>query len=439
MPGNRAGKKLKPTLEQITAAVETESAERPVWVRVGKLFDGEVVLTDAHLVYDALKIRHVGRAGEQPTAEVLRPEQSEPDLHLPDVTVLPGLIESHAHLFLDGDPVDFTVRKEYLAHSAEWLLEQAEARWAALPETGVVAVRDAGDKDGVGLRLAAGCAERHGTISPTGYIDSPGAAIHHKGRYGSFMSRPTEEFPGPAECVDGRVKEGADRIKLIATGIINFKKGAVTAPPQMSADEVRSYVEAAKRQRRQTFAHASGTDGVENVIAGGVNTVEHGFFITEDQLARLRDLQIGWVPTIAPVKVQADRADEIGWDKDIVSKLERIVSDHQVMLARASDMGVHIIAGSDAGSCGVPHGRGLLRELELMQEAGLSAVDVLHSATGTPAGLLAFGEPIGRLAPGCRSRMIYSLHHPLDRVSDLQREKIVLLDGKGWGPSAQPS
>ena len=74
-----------------------------------------------------------------------------------------------------------------------------------------------------------------------------------------------------------------------------------------------------------------------------------------------------------------------------------------------------------------------------MQEAGLSAVDVLHSATGTPAGLLAFGEPIGRLAPGCRSRMIYSLHHPLDRVSDLQREKIVLLDGKGWGPSAQPS
>jgi imidazolonepropionase-like amidohydrolase len=293
-----------------------------------------------------------------------------------------------------------------------------------------MAVRDAGDNDGVGLRLAAECAECRGAISTTGYIDSPGAAIHHKGRYGSFMSRPSEEFPGPAECVGGRVKEGADRIKLIATGIINFKKGAVTAPPQMSTDEVRSFVEAAKRQGRQTFAHASGTEGVENVIAGGVNTVEHGYFITEDQLARLRDLEMGWVPTLAPVAIQADRADEIGWDKEIVSKLERIVSDHKTLLAKANDRGVRVIAGSDAGSCGVPHGRGFLRELELMQDAGLSAVDVLRSATGTPAALLAFQEPIGRIAPGCRSRMIYSLHHPLDRVTDLQREKLVLLDGK---------
>jgi imidazolonepropionase-like amidohydrolase len=421
---------MQTSLEQITAVLETESAERPVWVRVGKLFDGETVLTDAHLVYDALKIRHVGRGGKLPAAELLRPGQTEPDLHLPDVTVLPGLIEAHAHLFLDGDPVDFAVRKEYLTNPSDRLLDKARQRWPSLLETGVMAVRDAGDNDGVGLRLAAECAECRGAISTTGYIDSPGAAIHHKGRYGSFMSRPSEEFPGPAECVGGRVKEGADRIKLIATGIINFKKGAVTAPPQMSTDEVRSFVEAAKRQGRQTFAHASGTEGVENVIAGGVNTVEHGYFITEDQLARLRDLEMGWVPTLAPVAIQADRADEIGWDKEIVSKLERIVSDHKTLLAKANDRGVRVIAGSDAGSCGVPHGRGFLRELELMQDAGLSAVDVLRSATGTPAALLAFQEPIGRIAPGCRSRMIYSLHHPLDRVTDLQREKLVLLDGK---------
>ena len=60
------------------------------------------------------------------------------------------------------------------------------------------------------------------------YIDSPGAAIHHFGRYGSFMAEPLENFQTAAECVEARRKAGAYRIKLIPTGIINFKKGAVT-------------------------------------------------------------------------------------------------------------------------------------------------------------------------------------------------------------------
>ena len=60
------------------------------------------------------------------------------------------------------------------------------------------------------------------------YIDSPGAAIHHRGRYGSFMAEPLEEYGSPAECVEARIRAGADRIKLIPTGIIDFKKGTVT-------------------------------------------------------------------------------------------------------------------------------------------------------------------------------------------------------------------
>ena len=244
------------------------------------------------------------------------------------------------------------------------------------------------------------------------------------------MARPVEEFESPAACVAGRVSEGSDRIKLIATGIINFKKGLVTAPPQMSAGEVREFVDAAQSHGRQSFAHASGTEGIENVIEGGVTTVEHGFFVTKEQLAKMRDRNIGWVPTFAPVQLQIDRADELGWDSDITDKLRGIIQSHNEMLQVASEMGVQIIAGSDAGSCGVPHGKGLLRELELMQNAGLRPMEVIRSATGTSAGLLEYKEPIGRLAPDCRSRMIFTQHNPLETVSNLFREKTILFDGQ---------
>ena len=417
---------------EVSQPLEARSAEQPVWVRVGQLLDGnsDQVTESAHLVYDALKIRYVGSSQSPPPAELIRAGQTVPDADLPEYTVMPMLIEAHAHLFLEGEPVDFEQRKQYLKLDPETLLDNARKRWPLILSTGVGAVRDAGDKDGVGLRLAGECAAMRGQIATTGYIDSPGAAIHHQGRYASFMARPLEEYESPAACVAGRVSEGSDRIKLIATGIINFTKGRVTAPPQMSAEEVREFVEAARSHDRQSFAHASGTEGIENVIEGGVTTVEHGFFVTRQQLAKMRDRNIGWVPTLAPVQVQIDRADELGWDSDIRDKLRGIIQSHNEMLQVASEMGVQIIAGSDAGSCGVPHGKGLLRELQLMQDAGLTPMEVLRSATGTSAALLEYKEPIGLLAPDCRSRMIFTRHNPLETVSNLLREKTVLFDGQ---------
>ena len=240
-----------------------------------------------------------------------------------------------------------------------------------LCSVGVATVRDAGDKHGVGLALAAEAKTRLGELAITPWIDSPGAAIHHRGRYGSFMGEPIEDHASPADCVAARVAAGADRIKLLVSGIINFKAGRVTAPPQMPIAEVAALVEAARHHGRQTFAHASGTDGVENAIEGGVTTVEHGFFITEDQLARMRDRQIAWVPTFAPVQLQIDHAGTLGWSDEVVGHLQRIIDGHQQMLCRAHEMGVRIVAGSDAGSCGVPHGIGFLQELCHMERAGL--------------------------------------------------------------------
>ena len=178
--------------------------------------------------------------------------------------------------------------------------------------------------------------------------------------------------------------------------------------------------------------NASGTIGIENVIGGRVSSVEHGYFVTPDQLAAMRDLQIAWVPTLAPVQLQIDRADELGWDDAVVSNLRRIVDDHCQMLERAAEIGVAVIAGSDAGSCGVPHGVGFLTELELMRQAGIPAAQVLRYATGGSASHLDFKEPIGRLAAEHRARMIFTRFDPLDDVTSLRLEKIMVFDGQAF-------
>ena len=401
------------------------STERPAWIRIGRLIDGvsDHPRRDVDVVFDAKQILSVGRP----------PESGEPDAILPDHTLLPTLIEAHAHLFLDGASVNFQQRENYLKESAAWMLDRARARWPKILAHGVGAVRDAGDKHGVGLALAAEAKRHIGHLAPTPYIDSPGAAIHHRGRYGAFMGQPIEDHASPAACVAARVAAGADRIKLLVSGIINFKVGQVTTPPQMSIDEVRELVAAARKHGKQTFAHASGTEGVEHSIEGGVTTVEHGFFITEQQLKKMRDRDIAWVPTFAPVQLQIDRAQELGWSDEIVGHLKRIIDSHRAMLRRAHELGVTILAGSDAGSCGVPHAAGLLQEMHQMEQAGLPARAVIRAATGASAATLEFPERIGRIAPLFRSRFIVTRHDPLETVANLQKDKTTLFDGQCVG------
>lgn len=413
-------------------AIPPAVAGRSLWLHVGTLLDGAdpAPARDAHVVYDGAGIRFVGREGRTPPAGVLRPEQRTPDITAPDATLLPGLIEAHAHLFLEGGEIDPARRAAQLRAAPAELLAAATERLTKLGRLGVVAVRDAGDRHGVGLALSRRCAGPG--RPPVPYVDSPGAAIHHRGRYGGFMADPSEDFATPAACVEARVRAGADRIKLIATGIIDFKKAQVTSAPQMNAAEIAAYVAAARRLGRQTFAHASGDAGIDPVIEGGVDSVEHGFFIRDDQLARMRDRRIAWVPTFAPVQKQVDHAAAMGWDATVVANLRGILEQHAASLARAHAMGVLVAAGSDAGSYAVAHGYGLLDELELMERAGLPAIAVINAATGVSAGRFNYREPFGRLAPGCRSRFILTRHSPAATVANLRRPRVVVFDDQVW-------
>ena len=413
-----------------SALIPAATRDRRVWLRVGTLLDGTSTtpLRDVHIVYDAEAIRFVGEHPNTPPADMLAPGQVAPDAHLEHATALPGLIEAHAHLFLEGGELDADKRAAYLQQTPGQLLTHARGRLEKLVRFGIAGVRDAGDKDGVGLALSALYRGSDRPLMP--YLESPGAAIHHRGRYGSFMADALENYGSVHACVAARVQAGADRIKLIPTGIINFKKAAVTTEPQMTTEEVTAIVAAAKSFGRQTFAHASGDTGIDRAIQGGVDSVEHGFFLRDDQLAELRDCRAAWVPTFAPVQRQIDHAARMGWDDAIVSNLRGIIEQHSRSLVKAHERGVLIVAGSDAGSYGVPHATGFLYELELMERAGLPAIAVINAATGTSAGRLEYREKIGRIAPGYRSRMIIAHRSPLETVANLGRERTIVFDGR---------
>lgn len=403
--------------------------ERPVWLRVGQLLDGTSTAPrrEAHVVYDAASILFVGSDGKTPPREILRDDRTAPDVDLPEATLLPGLIEAHAHLFLEGGELDAEKRAAYLQRTPGQLLAVARERLPKLVRLGIAGVRDAGDKDGVGLALSRLGEGESRPLMP--YVESPGAAIHHKGRYGSFMADALENHASPRACVEARVAAGADRIKLIPTGIINFKKAAVTAEPQMTTEEVAEIVAAAKAWQRQTFAHASGDLGIDRAIDGGVDSIEHGFFLRDDQLAKLRDRRIAWVPTFAPVQKQVDHAAIMKWEPEIVTNLRGILARHAASLAKAHEMGVIIVAGSDAGSYGVAHGVDFLYELELMERAGMPSIAVINAATGVSAERLGYKERIGRIEAGCLPRFILTRHSPVETVSNLRKARTVVFDG----------
>ncbi len=408
--------------------IPVATGEKSVWLRVGTLLDGTIStpLREAHIVYNQKEISYVG--AESPPAEIVNPGQCAADVDLPEYTLLPGLIEAHAHLFLEGGELNLDKRAAYLKQTSGELLLAAMSRLEKLVRIGVIAGRDAGDKDGVGLALSKLYASEQRPLMP--YLDSPGAGIHHQGRYGSFMGEPIENFNSIEAVVEARIRAGADRIKLIPTGIINFKKGQVTTEPQMTTDEVSEFVRCSRARGKQTFAHASGDVGIDRAIDGGVDSIEHGFFLRDDQLAKLRDRHIAWVPTFAPVQEQVDHADLMGWDGEVIGNLQRILDQHGRSLVKAQEMGVLIIAGSDAGSCGVAHGTGFLYELELMERAGLSPLAVINAATGTSSNRLGYKEKFGQIKLGHLSRFILTKHSPLRGISNLRQDKHVVFDGQ---------
>jgi len=294
--------------------------------------------------------------------------------------VMPGLCEAHCHLFLDGGELDLQKRKAYLAAPRAAMLARGRHSLAENLAAGVTLIRDAGDLFGVNTQMKAELSGQSG-VRPT--LRSPGVALRKTGRYGGFMAIEASDAAGIARALK-QIAPEADDLKILLTGIIDFEKGCMKGGVQFSLEEARLIAAIARDLGKKTYAHASGREGLEIAVAAGIDSIEHGFFMNREILERMAERGIAWVPTIGPVQFPFERPELLGLQPGSVESLRRILDNHFEHLALAAELGVPIVAGSDAGSYGVPHGRGLLDELRLLRRAGLSLEQVLAAATSVP-------------------------------------------------------
>lgn len=363
---------------------------------------------------------------EDGTITVVEPAAPGSEADIAGAFLMPGLAEAHAHVFLDGSLTDIGTRNARQQASASEMLATGRSNLDKSVRAGITLVRDAGDRYGINHALRAEL--RNGVSLPI-VLRSPGAALKRAKRYGTFIGHDVGGnealITAVAErCNDHDGDAASDDIKIILTGVVDFAAGAVKGEPQFDSDELRLIVREAHARGRKTFAHCSGLAGLQVAVTAGVDSIEHGYFMSRDILARMADKQIAWVPTFAPVAFQRAAPRYAGWDRVTVSKIARLLDDHAAHVALAHEMGVAVLAGSDAGSPGVDHGSGYVDELIHLHQAGLPIQAVLRAATSLPRTL--WGMSGAQIAKGNRADMILLAHSPLNDLRALRALALVV-------------
>ncbi len=363
---------------------------------------------------------------------VAKKKQDDIEVDLKNKHLLPGLIDLHVHVETTSNP--YTAA--YTLNDSDIALESVQYLKLTLL-AGFTTVRDLG---GSGVNIALRNAVNKG------YIDGPriftaGKAIASTGGHADPTNGSNRKLvgdPGPKEGVinspeDGvkavrdRYKEGADVIKITSTGgVLSVAKSGKN--PQMTIAEIKAITTTAKDYNMLTAAHAHGDEGMQRAILGGIKTIEHGTFMSEETMELMKKYDCYLVPTIIAGKEVAKNAEIKGKYPDVVVPKAREVGPQiQSTFAKAYKKGVKIAFGTDAGV--YPHGLNA-QEFSYMTEAGMPALEAIRSATLTNAMLLGMDKEIGQLQPGFIADLIAVDESPLDNIKTLEKTVFVMKDGK---------
>jgi len=370
------------------------------WIRAGWLIDGTgqpVARNTLIGVRDGL-IVSVDPAGSQSIDAV----------DFSNSTLLPALMDAHVHLAFSGS-LDDRVRTAQL----EYTLEAAEAavcrhlrdQW----RHGVVAVRDGGDRLGAALHYK----QTHDPFKDEPVtVKAGGWAWHAPGRYGRMLGRAVPPGTSPGEAVLAQI-DAIDHLKIIQSGVNSIDRFGHATRAQFDEDALRAMADVAHRAGRPVMVHANGELPVRLAIAAGCDSIEHGYFMGEENLRRMAEQGVYWVPTVVPMSRLAEasnlRSDQID--------IARRTVDHQLdQIRKAVQFGVTIALGTDAGSQGVDHGAAVRQELALLMAAGMRIEQAVRCATVHAARLMRLTAR-GELRPGGRADFLAVDGSP-DRLID---------------------
>jgi imidazolonepropionase-like amidohydrolase len=336
------------------------------------------------------------------------------------LTAIPGMINMHAHLDSMCE-ADFAIAAR-LATEGPSALAAAHNAWLTL-RSGVTTVRDLGNPFGVALAVRDAI-ERGLLRGPR--ILAAGKLICMTGGHGWYIGI---EADGPHEirkAVRENLKAGADCIKVIATGGV-LSPGVEVEHSQLELDELAVAVTEAHRAGRRVAAHAIGADGVKNALRAGVDTVEHGCYLDAEAIGLFKSTNAVYVPTLSAPHWLREHRDEL--PAYAARKTDAVYAAHRESFAAALKAGVRIAAGTDAGTPFNHHDL-FAHELRLMHELGMSADDVLMSATSRAAAALGLEKECGTLAPGRSADIVLVDGDPRSDVRAFERVRMVFARGR---------
>jgi imidazolonepropionase-like amidohydrolase len=415
----------------LVVPVFTQPAPKSSLIRAGRLLDvrAGTYRADQGIWVEGERIKQVGPFD---AVRVAAPKDVT-TLDLSRATVLPGLIDCHAHLLAGMDPENgpgdnliLTITRDSPAKRA--LLGAAMAR--ELLEGGFTSVRNVGHSgiDGdVSLRDAIRSGWITGPrIAATGRKIAPHGGQAVRVQTGLADAIVDQEFLTASNPDEGRravlenLRIGTDAIKVVADDW----------PRVIGDDTLKAIADEAHRVSIRVAAHATTKPGIQAAVAAGVDSIEHGNEATDEQFATMKAKGTVLVPTLWPRDMlPVSRALRARPDLDTL--IDRYVATERAKLERARKAGVTIAFGSDMwfGYTDKTRGRATLLVLEALQSYGMTPADALRSATVNAADLINLTDVTGAVETGKYADLIAVDGDPLTNLRDLENPKFVMKSG----------
>ncbi len=370
---------------------------------------------------NALEERDIGIDGTRFVA----PETLGPETEIIDgkgLTILPGLINAHVHFCLDGSN-DSVTRLMNEAH-----LTTAYRAAAAAVDTlraGTTTVRDVGCSGAIGIYLKKAI--------DAGFVRGPrmlasGPCIVMTGGHNRFIGVEVDGVEEARKAARLNLKMGADLIKVVSTGGV-ITSGVEPEHVQLSAEEMKAAVDEAHNCGKHAASHAQGEQGIANSLEAGVDTIEHGIYLTPLLIEKMLKQGSVLVPTLTPMRRILLNSGQEKLPDYAVEKMRRTSVPWLESFRKAIAAGIPIIAGTDAGTPANPHGS-VAVEVKFMVEAGMSEELALKSATSIAAEAIGLGGKVGQIQDGYFADLIFVRGNPLEDIHTLDNLCGVMKDGE---------
>lgn len=403
------------------------------WIQAGRLYDGksEQMIGNSTVVVSEGKIKAVKSGFPSPPsgAQVI---------DLKNATLLPGFIDCHVHLSAEFTPQAYT--RKYTWNAADYAIRSTVFARRTL-EAGFTTVRDLGDDSpGAMTVVALKKAIRDGeVVGPR--IVAAGKSLATMGGHADPTNGTGDQFlltPGPRqgvltgpkearEAVRWRYKRGADCIKLTATGgVLSVANSGDN--PQFSDEELEAVVETAKDYNMKVAVHAHGPEGMLRAVLAGVDSIEHGTYITPQIIAAMKPRGTFWVPTLLAGEEVRLKGQEEGYYQPVVARKAVQVGTHMKNNApKVLKSGVRIAFGTDAGV--FSHGKNA-GEFRLMVEGGLTPLQAIRCANIEAATLLGLEKEIGSIEVGKAADLVAVPGDPRADITLTERVNFVMKGGR---------